>query len=173
MDNTHPMTKEEMESGRYVCVARGGCLHSPHITIHSNGVWVRYPDSLNPGSHVYSSAHRDCYRMPIDAELFKRTAPKWNCVDYPDGMHYVNGDGCLWCGKTREQITAETPIFSTDNVFAGAVIGDSTHTSMHDHFWCALHVPSYTRSWPIIPRADFANCEKCGNTATLLTQDDA
>lgn len=60
MDNIHPMTDEEMQ-GRYVCVARGGCLHSPHITITSNGVWVRYPDSMNPGSTVSSSAHRDCY----------------------------------------------------------------------------------------------------------------
>ena len=49
--------------GRFVCVARGGCLHSPRITIHSNWVWVRSldPDPLNPDSHLYSSAHRDCF----------------------------------------------------------------------------------------------------------------
>lgn len=47
--------------------------------------------------------------VPIDPELFKRTAPAWNCVAYPnDGMHYVarNGD-CQWCGMTREQIETE------------------------------------------------------------------
>jgi hypothetical protein len=48
-------------------------------------------------------------RKPVDPELFKRTAPHWNCVDYPgDGMHYVPGaGGCAWCGMTREQIRAE------------------------------------------------------------------
>lgn len=56
---TQPM--KSAEYGRFVCVAHGGCLHSPHITIHSDGVWVRYPDSLNPGGHLYTSAHRDCY----------------------------------------------------------------------------------------------------------------
>jgi hypothetical protein len=54
-----PMAAGEL--GRYVCVAHGGCLHSPHITINANGVWVKSPDSLHPGSHVYSSAHRDCF----------------------------------------------------------------------------------------------------------------
>jgi hypothetical protein len=59
-----PMKASEL--GQYVCVVHpapeaGGCLHSPNITIMSDGVWVRLPDSLNPGSHVYSSAHRDCY----------------------------------------------------------------------------------------------------------------
>lgn len=51
------------ELGRFVCVSRNGCLHSPCITIRSDGVWVRSPDPdpLNPGSHLYSSAHRDCY----------------------------------------------------------------------------------------------------------------
>ena len=57
--NTQPMREDEL--GQYVCVARGGCQHSPDITIQSDGVWVRYPDSLNPGSFVYSSAHRYCY----------------------------------------------------------------------------------------------------------------
>lgn len=59
MNETQPMREDEL--GRYVCVARGGCQHTPHITINADGVWVRYPDSLNPGSFVYSSAHRTCY----------------------------------------------------------------------------------------------------------------
>ena len=56
-----PMKPEEL--GKYVCVAHGGCLHSPAITITADGVWVRSPDPdpLNPGSHLYSSAHRDCF----------------------------------------------------------------------------------------------------------------
>ena len=50
------------ELGRYVCVAHGGCLHSPAITIKRDGVWVRSPnpDPLS-GGHLYSSAHRDCF----------------------------------------------------------------------------------------------------------------
>jgi hypothetical protein len=47
---------------------------------------------------------------PVDPDLFRRTAPEWNCVSYPgDGMHYTPGpDGrCAWCGMTRDQITAE------------------------------------------------------------------
>lgn len=45
-------------------------------------------------------------RRPVDPELFKRTAPRWNCVDYPDdGPHYgPNGEGCGWCGMTHEEI---------------------------------------------------------------------
>lgn len=58
-NETQPMRDDELS--RYVCVARGGCLHTPNRTIREDGVWVRYPDSLNPGSYVYSSAHRDCY----------------------------------------------------------------------------------------------------------------
>ena len=62
---SQPMKPGEL--GRYVCVSTpigaGECLHSPHITIMSDGVWVRSPDPdpLNPGSHLYSSAHRDCF----------------------------------------------------------------------------------------------------------------
>ena len=54
---------KDSENGQYVCVAHGGCLHSPNRTISSDGVWVRSPDPdpLNPGSHLYSSAHSDCY----------------------------------------------------------------------------------------------------------------
>lgn len=58
---SRPMRADEL--GRYVCVAHGGCRKSPFITINSDGVWVRSPDPdpLNPGSHLYSSAHRDCF----------------------------------------------------------------------------------------------------------------
>ena len=46
---------------------------------------------------------------PVNPELFRRTAPAWNCVDYPgDGPHYLNrSGGCQWCGMTRDQINAE------------------------------------------------------------------
>jgi hypothetical protein len=56
--DSQPMKDSEL--GRYVCVAHGGCLHR-NRTITSDGVWVRSPDPLVPGSHFYSSAHRDCY----------------------------------------------------------------------------------------------------------------
>lgn len=47
-------------------------------------------------------------RQPVDPELFRRTAPQWNCVDFPDGPHYTPGGGsCSWCGMTRDQIHAE------------------------------------------------------------------
>jgi hypothetical protein len=131
-----PMKPREMAPGTYVCVR--DCQHSPHITIRSDGVWVRSPDPdpLNPGSHLYSSAHRDCYeawaasqdaireagtrtdaralaaymeaRTPVDPELFRRTAPAWNCIAYPDGMHYLPGTStCAWCGMTRAEITRQ------------------------------------------------------------------
>ena len=48
--------------------------------------------------------------VPADPELFARTAPRWNCVDYPgDGMHYLasHGGGCLWCSMTRAARLAE------------------------------------------------------------------
>ncbi len=46
---------------------------------------------------------------PVNPELFRRTAPAWNCVDYPgEGMHYTPGtESCQWCGMTRDQINAE------------------------------------------------------------------
>lgn len=51
----------------------------------------------------------------MNQELFDRTAPKWNCVDFPDGMHYMGVHKCQWCGKTDEQIKAgEKQV--TDNV---------------------------------------------------------
>lgn len=47
-----PMKADEL--GRYVCVAHGGCLHSPSITITQDGVWVK-------AGELFSSAHRDCF----------------------------------------------------------------------------------------------------------------
>jgi hypothetical protein len=124
--------------------------------IDADGVWVRSPDPdpLNPGSHLYSSAHRGCYaawaarqdatrvdeqpsglyqvtgrgvtstagtrtgalalaeyreaRAPADLELFLRTAPAWNCISYPGGMHCLTGtSACAWCGMTRAEITED------------------------------------------------------------------
>ena len=47
-------------------------------------------------------------RIPVDPELFRRTAPAWNCVDYPGAMHYLPGtDTCAWCGMTRAEITED------------------------------------------------------------------
>ena len=48
-------------------------------------------------------------RQPVDPELFARTAPQWNCVDYPnEGMHSTSPQGnCVWCGMTRSEIAAE------------------------------------------------------------------
>lgn len=48
--------------------------------------------------------------QPVDAELFPRTAPAWNCIDYPgEGMHYMprSNAGCAWCGKKHDQVVAE------------------------------------------------------------------
>ena len=47
-----PMKPSEL--GQYVCVL--SCLHSPHRTIRTDGVWVKQ----GPGG-PFSSAHRDCY----------------------------------------------------------------------------------------------------------------
>lgn len=106
---SQPMKQSEL--GRYVCVAHGGCLRTPHTTIMADGVWVK-------AGQQWSSAHRDCFnawqareRQPVDKELFERTAPKWNCVDYPnDGMHYVPHGDCVWCGMTQAEIAQEHAI---------------------------------------------------------------
>lgn len=45
---------KDAELGKYVCVAHGGCIYSPYITITFDGVWVR-------SNGLYSSAHRACY----------------------------------------------------------------------------------------------------------------
>lgn len=60
---SQPMKASEL--GRFVCVAQGagearGCLHRDR-TISADGVWVRSSDPQVPGSHMYSSAHRDCF----------------------------------------------------------------------------------------------------------------
>lgn len=49
---TKPMKPEEL--GKYVCVPSSTCLHSPDITISSDGVWVKT-------GQQWSSAHRDCF----------------------------------------------------------------------------------------------------------------
>jgi hypothetical protein len=63
VQDSQPMKASEL--GRYVCVPSGSCLHRGldrrGSMIDANGVWVRSPDPLNPGSYLYSSAHRDCY----------------------------------------------------------------------------------------------------------------
>lgn len=59
--DTQPMKASEL--GRFVCVAHGGCLHSPHRMITSDGVWVKQ----GYGGPV-SSAHRDCYERWAAAE---------------------------------------------------------------------------------------------------------
>ena len=38
---------------------------------------------------------------PVDLALFARTAPRWNCVDFPgEGMHLRprHAQPCEWCG---------------------------------------------------------------------------
>lgn len=31
--------------------------------------------------------------------------PRWNCVDFPgEGMHYVPGDHCVWCGRPKAEV---------------------------------------------------------------------
>ena len=65
VQDSQPMKASEL--GRYVCVPSGSCLHRGldrrGPMIDADGVWVRSPDPdpLNPGSYLYSSAHRDCY----------------------------------------------------------------------------------------------------------------
>lgn len=49
---SRPMKPGEL--GRYVCVPASECLHSPHITINTDGVWVKT-------GQQWSSAHRDCF----------------------------------------------------------------------------------------------------------------
>jgi hypothetical protein len=47
-------------------------------------------------------------RTPVNPELFRRTAPAWNCVDFPGAMHYLpSTDACAWCGMTRAEIAAD------------------------------------------------------------------
>lgn len=59
-----------------------------------------------PGK-MYENKRADAHRPePVDPELFRRTAPQWNCVDN-GGPHYTPYGDCAWCGKTSEQIAAE------------------------------------------------------------------
>jgi hypothetical protein len=58
--------------------------------------------------HSMTGPGHDACQRPIDAELFARTAPAWNCVSHPgEGPHYASAGDCVWCGMTREQIAAE------------------------------------------------------------------
>lgn len=68
---------------------------------------------------------------PVDRELFRRTAPQWNCVDYPgDGMHYTPGTDCAWCGMTREQIAAEWEALERD--LRAAAGDDQAQDAQHE-----------------------------------------
>jgi hypothetical protein len=58
-----PMKRKDY--GRYVCVvhpepAAGGCLRSPHITIRSDGVWVKQDTGPYGVPGAVMSAHREC-----------------------------------------------------------------------------------------------------------------
>jgi hypothetical protein len=71
------------------------------VQYHARRIGITDPD----GKYVPVGERKP---RPVDPELFARTAPAWNCISHPgEGMHYTPGDGCLWCGKTREQIAAE------------------------------------------------------------------
>jgi hypothetical protein len=81
-----------------------GCGVCPYgmLKTRERGCYTMAGDRLNGNDRQQA--------RPTDPELFSRTAPRWNCVDYPnEGMHYTSGKhgGCAWCGKTREQIAAE------------------------------------------------------------------
>lgn len=56
-------------------------------------------------------------RKPVNPEMFRHTAPQWNCVDFPnDGMHCISRDGgCAWCGMTGTEIAAENATNRRDN----------------------------------------------------------
>jgi hypothetical protein len=46
-------------------------------------------------------------KQPVDVELFNRTAPAFNCIDYPGrGPHLLPGKVCVWCGLSAEEIAA-------------------------------------------------------------------
>jgi hypothetical protein len=82
MLESKPMKTGEL--GRFVCVAQGGCLHSPKRTIDSDGVWARSPDPQVPGSYMYSSAHRDCFEAWQRRER-KAPAPETGIIRDTDG----------------------------------------------------------------------------------------
>jgi len=56
---TAPMKPDEL--GRFVCVAPGGCRHTPDIGINADGLWVKT-------GQQWSSAHRDCFEASQQQE---------------------------------------------------------------------------------------------------------
>lgn len=54
---------------------------------------------VSPEKNMYAFV-RDT--RPVDRELFNHSAPRYNCVDYPnDGPHYRGRENCLWCGESN------------------------------------------------------------------------
>lgn len=51
---------EPKDLGKYVCVPASTCLHKPHITISSDGVWVK-------NGHLWSSSHTDCHQARVNS----------------------------------------------------------------------------------------------------------
>ena len=70
---------------------------------------LRFSQAKRRAEKLYADTQPANPGQPTDPELFRRTAPQWNCVDYPgDGPHYTPGaGGCAWCGMTQKQIAAE------------------------------------------------------------------
>ena len=117
---TLPMQPHEL--GRYVCVAAGKCLYSPYITINTDGLWVRLPDSLNPGSYVYSSAHRRCYEHAEETKIMRETkivrvnGVQWRVPDdeLPDPNPDYTGETCNavepdWSDGTGQAVCTIAP----------------------------------------------------------------
>jgi hypothetical protein len=106
--NKSGMLMIENETGTVFGIKGYGRVHRGHCygTLDTAGEWY--------WGNYYPEPIADARRLghlpgPADAELFARTAPRWNCVDFPgEGMHYTPGtSGCAWCGKGREEIAAE------------------------------------------------------------------
>lgn len=77
---------------------------------HRIETWLEKHRQAAHGGGLCDCARKSEGRLPVDPDLFARTAPQWNCVAFPgEGMHYLDGQGgCQWCGQTREQIAADT-----------------------------------------------------------------
>lgn len=76
-------------------------------TVNRDGtVSVRDDDGVYFGDGVDA---KHLTHIPVDQELFNRTAPRWNCVDFPnEGMHCLARNGsCTWCGATKQAIAQE------------------------------------------------------------------
>lgn len=92
-------------SSTWVCKAAVNRLIRAGLLVPPNTSGRLYLTEAGTEAHWAPAARP----QPVNRELFDRTAPAWNCVDYPgDGMHLLGaGGGCRWCGHTREQIAAE------------------------------------------------------------------